>query len=221
MGFFARFHVSLIREKPGSSWETGNPASTADLAKLQRLVRAMLRLHRQRLANDRTSRIELSISDDARSWWAELCQQVRCLAEGELARIDEYVDKMLGLTIRVACLLHVFESRSRVVSLSALQRAWCLVRHSADDYMSVFAPPPPMPQREQDYVAVDAILRKHSNLLGAVPCIKEIAALLEIPEKRVLAALLRRQALGLCYVDPKRGTIGSRILPIFSGTRWK
>lgn len=206
-GFFARFHVSVIDEKPGPNWEVANPRAAEDLARLHRRVSAMLRLHRQRLANGRTSRVELSISDDAWLWWEGLCQQIRGLEEGELARIDECVGKMLGMTVRIACLIHVFESRSRVVSLSALRRAWRLVRHSADDYMRVFAPPPPVPQADHDEAYIYAFLRNEGRQLGDQVRISDIAALTGLPTKRVIAALLRLQGRGRLYVDSKRGIV--------------
>jgi hypothetical protein len=206
-GFFARFHVSVINEKPGPIWEMDNPSAAEDLARLHRRVSAMLRLHRQRLANGRSSRVELSISDDTRQWWEWLCQQIRGLEEGELARIDEYAGKMLGMTVRIACLIHVFESRSRVVSLSALQRAWLLVRRSADDYMRVFAPPPPEPQADQDEAYIFTFLRNEGRQLGDQVRISDIAALTSLPTKRVTAALLRLQGRGRLYVDSKRGIV--------------
>lgn len=220
LGYFARYFVTVTDEKPGSTWESENPMSTRDLANFHTLIRALLRLHRIRLATGSTKRIELTVATEASHWWEELCRHVRNLAQGELAHIDEYAGKMLSLTLRLAALIHVFESKAKVVTLSALQRAWKLIHWSASHYATAFSPTPPPPQADQDVVAVEKYLREEYQRIGDNVSVRFVATMMNMPARRVTAALVRLAMRGLLYInDDKAKTISLSLNFVSMGFR--
>ncbi|WP_238527736.1 YfjI family protein [Pseudoxanthomonas spadix] len=202
LGFFARFLVCVAQPMPmGNQYA---PASDDDdaLSNLHDALRELYELHRDNQDAGGIAPIELVFAPDALDYWEELCRIANNLKFGQLAHIADFVSKMLNLTARLAAVLHVWESETRYVSTSCLQRAWALVSWHATQYELVFVPPPPLPQQEADVTAIIEHLKinRFSIDYKEVPT-ERIGLLLGIPSNRLRAALLRmedRDLIELC-----------------------
>ncbi|MBN8211299.1 MAG: DUF3987 domain-containing protein [Xanthomonadales bacterium] len=209
LGLFARFLIYVAAPMPFGNGYLESDDDDENIAKFHKRLRAMYDKHRENLESGITERIELSFAPDAVGYWSELDRVVHDLKFGQFSHIEDFVSKMLNLTARVASLLHVFESDTHYVSLSALQRAWEIVGFHAGQYEQLFAPPPPMPVQEADVAAVANYL---GNLswpvnLREVP-VEPIGLWLNISDRRVRAALLRLENRGMIeFCKEKRGYI--------------
>lgn len=198
LGFFARFLVCVAQPSP-----MGNRYAPADnddeaLSNLHDALKELYDLHHNNQEAGGIAPIELAFAPDALGYWEELRRITQNLKFGQLAHIADFVSKMLNLTARLAAVFHVWESQTRYVSISCLERAWDLVSWHAAQYELVFVPPPPLPQQEDDVEAVIEHLAAHRFFIDykEVPT-ERIGLLLGLPSNRLRAALLRMEQRGL------------------------
>ena len=163
MGFFARGLVYFSDQLPSASGLYAPSDPDGAIESFNRLVYEMLTLHHAKLVSGDATRIELCLAPDAIPFWNQISDEVRQYRNCANSWIDEFYGKVPSLVARVAALLHVFESDSPFVSLSALQRAWQIIGSHADHYQRAFAPPLPAPspqQAERDVYALGNLLRE-------------------------------------------------------------
>jgi hypothetical protein len=202
LGFFARFLVCVSKPLPQGNQYATHDEDDAHLSRFHALLQEFYDKHRDNQETGINSPVELHFAPDAVGYWDELCRITNQLKFGQLAHIADFVSKMLYLTARLAAVLHVWESETRYISTSCLQRAWELVWWHASQYELAFVPPPLLPQQEADVTAVMEHLTAQRFLLNyqEVPT-EPVGLLLGLPNNRLRAALLRmeqRDLIELC-----------------------
>ena len=156
------------------------------------------------------------MAPDAIAFWNRIGDEIRAERSQCVSPIDEHLGKVLSLTARLAAIIHALESDSYLVSLSALQRAWEIVKSHMVHYERAFAPPPPPPppkQAEMDTYALARLLRErhsrmpegHYNIM-----VEECVERLNIPKRRVLHAARILEDHGQASISPNREEIDFR-----------
>ena len=115
--------------------------------------------------------------------------KVKVARANEWAVIDEFGGKVLVHTGSLAAAIHVPESESPLISLSALERAWDLACEYAVQYEEAFAPPPPPPSTiQKDAMRVEEYLRMQFVFIDYRRVdLEHVAHMLDIPLRRIKA----------------------------------
>ncbi|MGH8074903.1 MAG: YfjI family protein [Lysobacter sp.] len=219
LGFFCRFLICIAEPMPYGNGYATEPGNDMLLKQFHDKLRGKFDEHLQRLENGVTEPTKLLLAPEATGYWNELECLINHWRFGPKSHIADFVSKILSLTARVSAVLHVWESDTHYVSLSALQRAWELVSWHADHYERVFAPEPPPPQQETDVLAVVEHIRDNQTWFTCreVP-IEPIGLLLGLSNNRLRAALLRMEQRGwIEFLQDKIGSINCQKL--FSSSR--
>ena len=121
---------------------------------------------------------------------------------------------MQSLTAKVAATLHVYESDSWVISLSALKRAWAIVTSHLGHYERAFAPPPPPSTNERDVSALARLLR---DLFYKDPDTRTVSVMdcsvrMDLSYRRVLKAAYRLEEWNQATVESGETINFSRIM---------
>lgn len=198
LGFFPRFLVCSTQPLPMGNGHVPSAEGDQALADLHKALSGLYDLHLSNQESGGILPIELALAPDALGYWDELRRIVNNLKFGQLAHIADFVSKMLNLTARLAATFHVWESQTRYVSLSSLERAWHLVSWHAGQYADLFVPPPPMPQQEADVAAVvEHLVANRFSIDYREVSTEPIGLLLGISSNRLRAALLRMEQRGM------------------------
>lgn len=213
MGFFARGLVYFSDQLPIASGLYAPAEPDGAIESFNGRIYKMLTLHHARLASGDTARIELRLAADAIPVWNEINDEIRYYRNCANSWIDEFHGKVPSLIARVAALLHVFESDSLFVSLSALQRAYQIVGSHTEHYQRAFAPPLPAPspqQAEVDVYALGNLLRERFQ--QAVDDNYEINVgtcefRLNMSQRRVLRAAATLEDWGQVSISARRDKI--------------
>ncbi len=191
-GFFARGLVYFADQLPcPTGLYAPNDPDEAIKVLNQRML-AMLELHHSKLVAGDATRTELQLALDAVDFWKQVGDELRHQRNSFPSPIDEFLGKMQSLTAKVAAILHVYESDSRVISLSALMRAWEIVASHLAHYERAFAPPPPPSTKDRDVSALARLLR---DLFYKDPGAHTIA----VTDCSVRLDISYRRALGAAY----------------------
>lgn len=213
-GFFARGLVYFADQLPcPTGLYAPNDPDEAIKALNQRTL-AMLELHHSKLVAGDTTRTELQLAPDAVEFWNQIGDDLRHQRNSFPSPIDEFLGKMQSLTAKVAATLHVYESDSWVISLSALKRAWAIVTSHLGHYERAFAPPPPPSTNERDVSALARLLR---DLFYKDPDTRTVSVMdcsvrMDLSYRRVLKAAYRLEEWNQATVESGETINFSRIM---------
>ena len=188
IGLFARFRIAM----DDGAWKSQlycpeDPDSCIEA--LQLLLKGYLELKRKNRESGHFVRVELELEQQAIPLWERIVHKVKVARANEWAVIDEFGGKVLVHTGSLAAAIHVPESESPLISLSALERAWDLVCEYAVQYEEAFAPPPPPPSTiQKDAMRVEEYLRMQFVFIDYRRVdLEHVAHMLDIPLRRIKA----------------------------------
>jgi hypothetical protein len=148
---------------------------TPCLNEIHTLASWFLEQRLQRLLAGNTERVELSLSPEAESRWAQIKQNIDVRMAGEFRFVQDSAGRATEKTWRIATLLHCFHSVPipaapteplppiSPIPPETIDAAWSIVEWSLTQFCNVFPlpmPKPPKPSRVKERQLEDACMAK-------------------------------------------------------------
>ncbi len=220
LGFLARFRIAI----DDGAWKSQlycPQDPDACIEALQILLKSYLELKRQNLESGHFGRVELELERQAIPFWKRIVHKVKVARANEWAVIDEFGGKALVHTGSLAAAIHVPESESPLVSLSALERAWDLACGYAVQYAEALAPPPPPASTiQKDAMRVEEYLRSQYGFIDYRRVdLEHMAHMLDIPLRRIKAVAHHFVHYGLASFCANTRHAMIDVTPMMASTR--